>query len=248
MSDETLTITETVNQVTVTPVENTVEITTGISAASTTVAGIVQLTDSVSSTSTTTAATPNSVKSAYDSSLVKGVQVAARSGLYYRTPNPQYAINTVTHQRAYYTPIFISTLTTFDRIAINTASTFSGISTVRIGIYADSSGIPSTLILDAGTVAPTAASTSYAITINQTLATGFYWLAFCQQNTAPTVGTYIGNANSQSLGNLLLGSQGSVATGNIVAGYFQSSVTGAFANAESITLTTNSPYVFIRAE
>jgi hypothetical protein len=207
----------------------------------------LQLTDSVSSTSTTTAATANAVKTAYDSSLVKGVQVATRSGFYYRTPNSQYAINTVTNQQTYYTPIFISSSTTFDRIAINTASTFSGTSTVRIGIYADSSGIPSTLILDAGTVAPSAASTSYTITISQTLTTGFYWMAFCQQGTAPTVATYIGNANSQSAGNLLLGSQGTVSTGNLIAGYFQSSVTGAFANAGSITATTNTPYVFIRA-
>jgi hypothetical protein len=42
----------------------------GITAASTSVAGIVQLTDSTSSTSTTTAATPASVKSTYDFALV----------------------------------------------------------------------------------------------------------------------------------------------------------------------------------
>ena len=41
-------------------------ITVGIQASSTTQSGAVQLTDSTSSTSTTTAATPNSVKTAYD--------------------------------------------------------------------------------------------------------------------------------------------------------------------------------------
>ena len=42
-----------------------------VGAATTAVKGIVQLTDSTSSTSTTTAATPNSVKTAYDTAAAK---------------------------------------------------------------------------------------------------------------------------------------------------------------------------------
>jgi hypothetical protein len=218
----------------------------GISAGSTSAAGALQLTDSVSSTSTTTAATPNAVKTAYDSSLVKGVQLPYRSGAYYKTPNSQYTNMTASHQTLYFTPIFINTSNTFDRIAIITAATFLGSATVRLGIFQDNNGVPGNLVLDAGTVSPIAASTIYQITISQTLTTGFYWVAFCQQSTAPTTATYQGNTNSQIIPNLLINASSTVGA-NQLAGFFQSSVSGAFSNAGTVTATTLCPFVWLRS-
>jgi hypothetical protein len=221
--------------------------TLSIADATTSVKGAVQLTDSVSSTSTTTAATPNAVKTAYDSSLVKGLFLPYQSGFYYRTLLNTIGIVTPTHETTYYTPIFINGSNDYDRIALRAVSGFSGTATVRLGIYADTSGIPSTLVLDAGTVSATAANATYQITINQTLSTGFYWLAFCQQGTAPTTGSYSGNAASTINGNLSIFSGGTGApTSNLISGYTQSSVTGAFANAGTLTAATSSVYTWIR--
>jgi len=116
-------------------------------------------------------------------------------------------------------------------------SGFLGTATVRLGIYADTSGIPSTLVLDAGTVSATAANATYQITINQTLSTGFYWLEFCQQSTAPTTGAYSGNAASTINGNLSIFSGGTGApTSNLISGYTQSSVTGALMQSSELML------------
>lgn len=80
-------------------------------------------------------------------------------------------------------PFALSVSTTFTRIGIfvNTAS--SG-ATVRLGIYNSTNGIPSSRLLDAGTVATTSSSTLTLITINQTLPAGLYWLAAVNQGTA----------------------------------------------------------------
>ena len=218
-----------------------------LTAGSTSTAGILQLTDSTSSTSTTTAATPNSVKTAYDLALPKLQTLTKISGQYFRTPLAQYAANAPTNTTTYYTPIYVDKSGTFDRIAIVTSSLFSGTGSVRLGIYNNTNTAPSTLLLDAGTVSVSAASTAYTITISQTLSEGFYWLAFCQQGTAPTIGSYIGSVNSQVTGNILFNTMAGTPTNNLATGYFQSSVTGAFANASSPTITTNTPYVWIRA-
>jgi len=218
-----------------------------VSTGTTSDVGVLQLTDSVSSTSTTTAATPNAVKTAYDSSLVKGLFLPYQSGFYYRTLLNTIGIVTPTHETTYYTPIFINGSNNYDRIALRTVSGFVGTATVRLGIYADTSGIPSTLVLDAGTVSATSANATFQITINQTLATGFYWLAFCQQSTAPTGSAYSGNAASTINGNLSIFSGGTGApTSNLISGYTQSSVTGAFANAGTLTAATSSVYTWIR--
>lgn len=88
--------------------------------------------------------------------------------------------------RAHYIPMFIGTETTFDRIAISTGTNFSGSGVWRLGIYNNANGAPTSLLLDAGTVSPTAASTVYPITINQTLSVGWYWLAVVMQTVATT--------------------------------------------------------------
>jgi hypothetical protein len=143
-------------------------------------------------------------------------------------------------------PIFVDKSTSFDRLAIR-SSTFLGSTTVRLGIYGDSNGYPSNLILDAGTVSVTAATTVYEITISQTLQAGIYWLAFCQQGTAPTTPGYSGNGSATSgFANFLIVGSASAA-GTEVVGFQQNTVTGAFANTTTQTTTGSIPYVWIRS-
>jgi hypothetical protein len=217
-----------------------------VSAGSTSAAGVLQLTDSTSSTSTTTAATPNSLKTTYDLAVIKNPIIKMLSGYYYKTGISASSTITVTHQRVYYTPIYIPETTTIDRLAIRTVASFSGSSTVRLGIYNNTNGLPSTVLLDGGTVSATAANTIYEITISQSLNAGFYWLAFCQQGTAPTLADYQGNAVSTSAGNIFIGYTSQFINGNIIVGLFQNSVTGAFATASSLGIATNVAYAFVR--
>jgi hypothetical protein len=220
--------------------------TLAVSAGSTSAAGVLQLTDSTSSTSTTTAATPNAIKTAYDFAGTRTPKLKFASGVYIRTPINIRATTTAIHQRTYYTPIYIDQSTSFDRISFSTAGTFSGTATVRLGIYNDTNGLPSTLILDAGTVSTTAASTIYEITISQTLSNaGFYWLAWCQQGTAPATPGYIGSGTGDSTtqNTYLL-----TATASLInhSGAIQSTVTGAFATASSPLLASLTVYTYLR--
>jgi len=80
-------------------------------------------------------------------------------------------------------PFPVGKATTFDQIAI-AVTTLQAATVMRLGLYAsDSSGRPGALLVDAGTVAgdTTGAKT---LAINQTLAPGVYWVAFCAQVTA----------------------------------------------------------------
>ena len=217
-----------------------------VSAGSTSAAGVLQLTDSVASTSTTTAATPNAVKTSYDLAVIKNPIVKMISGAYYKTPHLSTATVTVNNNRVYYTPIYIPETTSLDRIAIRTTATFLGSATVRLGIFNNTSGQPSTVVLDAGTVTATAASTVYEITISQSLSTGFYWLAMCQQGTAPSNPDYNGNSSAGNASNALIGAASASPNGNIIVGFIQSSVTGAFSTATSLSNATNNAYTFVR--
>mgnify|MGYP000553028085 CR=1 FL=1 len=92
-----------------------------------------------------------------------------------------------TSNRLYMYPFWVHTTTTFDRIAINHAATSAGASSVcRLGIYNDSSGVPGTLLLDAGTVDLSTATAFKTITISQQLTPGLYWLAAVPQITSGT--------------------------------------------------------------
>jgi hypothetical protein len=221
--------------------------TLAVSAGSTSAAGVLQLTDSTSSTSTTTAATPNAVKTTYDYAVTRTPKMKQVSGSYMRTPVLLQAGTTAGHQRTYYVPIYVDSTTTFDRLAIATSGTFAGTATVRLGIYNDSAGVPTTLILDAGTLSATAANTNYEITISQSLNAGFYWLAFCQQGTAPTVGSYVGAPASGSAYQSYLMPITVSPNGASWQGYSQTSVTGAFANASFPALASTIVHVWVRA-
>lgn len=110
------------------------------------------------------------------------------SGEYYGIQNNGVGSSLPVQSVTLYYRIYIPGTAAFDRIACRTASTFSGTASVRLGIYNHDATTdkPSTVLLDAGTVSCTAASTTYEIVINQTLNEGWYWLAFNPQTAATT--------------------------------------------------------------
>ena len=224
--------------------------TLAVSAGSTSTAGVLQLTDSVSSTSTTTAATPNSVKTTYDLAITNHGLLPPISGAYYKTASNALVATGLTAlvNTTYYTAIQFSQAVTLDRIAIATSfSGFVGTASVRLGIFANSNGKPGNLILDAGTVAPVASASSYAITISQVLSAGIYWVAM-NTVTAATTNNYYGIANGNTNNiNLFGGAQGGTPTTSGLAGYVQTyTATSGFANASSPTPAANSFFTYVR--
>ena len=160
-------------------------------------------------------------------------------------------------ERTFYLPIILGAYT-YDRIAVFTGNGFPASSnTLRLGIYNNDAATnkPSTVLLDAGTITTTTSDTAYQITISQTITTaGLYWLAFNEQ-VAGITGLYRGYAAATAgVPNGLLGYQTSAignATGNdlpLIA-FSQSSVTGAFATAGTLTnvnSNTKVPIVWVR--
>jgi hypothetical protein len=189
-----------------------------------------------------TYATKTDATAIYDYVDSKTPMAKFRSGFYYKTHlSPNTTASRLANQTSF-TPIFFPTTTTLDRISILSGSTFSGTGLVRLGIYQNTNGMPSTLILDAGTVAPTAANTAYEITINQTLSAGLYWLAV-NSITAATTNTIVGSAGD-SVNNLnpLLGSMGNTTLTNNLGrvGYLQNvNVTSGFATVSSPSAVAN---------
>jgi hypothetical protein len=212
-----------------------------ISNGSTLAAGVLQLTDSVSSTSTTTASTPNSVKSSYDladSKLLKYASpwtVKYRSTYWYEARNgATLSLQAYTLNRQYFYALFISETISIDRIGVE-CTTLSASTTWRIGIYnSDSDGLPSTVLLDAGTV-DTSSTGLKAITVSQTINPGLYYISGCWQG-----GTV--SPSMRSLSNLS-GDWAPVAgtaqlQNNYNTGYFVDGTSGAFATVSSPTSST----------
>lgn len=139
--------------------------------------------------------------------------------------NSNGILNTV-----YYLPIVIPSSVTLDRISVSTSTGFSGTGAVRLGIYnMDGTGLPSTVLLDAGTVSVTAASTTYSITISQAITPGIYFLAAVVQTAATTNG-FIGVVNLYAP---ILPMTNTTSTAAPIAVYTQTGVSGAFATAVS---------------
>jgi hypothetical protein len=168
------------------------------------------------------------------------------SGEYYGIKNNGTGNSTPTEDVTSYFRIYIPGTVTFDRIGCRTGTTFSGTALVRMGIYNHdySTDKPSTVLLDAGTVSCIALTTTYEITINQTLTQGWYWLAWnCQ--TAATTNTFLSLTNPDIAGPSSLVRYGS----NFQSQdrWVQSGVTGAFATAGTLSSNTVAQAVILRA-
>lgn len=87
----------------------------------------------------------------------------------------------------YARPFVNTDVQTFTAISLEVTTGGSSGSITRLGIYNDDgTGLPSTLLLDAGSVATTATGVK-SITISQELGVGLYWLAAMCETQAPTV-------------------------------------------------------------
>jgi len=74
----------------------------------------------------------------------------------------------------YAQPFFVPDNATYTAIAIHQTTTTTG--SARLGIYNDGGGVPTTLVLDAGTVTLTGTGAK-EIVISQALTRGWYWVA-----------------------------------------------------------------------
>lgn len=109
-----------------------------------------------------------------------------RSGVYYYGT---YGIGgssgaMATLNKLYAVPFHVGDSQSFDRIAV---ANVTGVATavLRVGIYADSNGVPGALIVDAGTIDLSTGTGIKAVTISQTLS-GKVWVACVPQVALPT--------------------------------------------------------------
>jgi hypothetical protein len=92
---------------------------------------------------------------------------------YHAYPGIAPSTLTLTVNRIYYVPIFLSGAT-YTKLGIEVTTLASG--NARLGIYANNAGVPDTQIVDAGTVS-TGTTGEKSITISEVLTAGWYWLA-----------------------------------------------------------------------
>jgi len=98
------------------------------------------------------------------------------TGRWYTAPGMGYGTSlVVTANRLYAHPFIIARTQTADRIGVLVDGTVAN-KKCRLGIYADSNGLPGALVLDAGEQT-LASGGIYPVTINQVLTPGRYWLA-----------------------------------------------------------------------
>ena len=158
------------------------------------------------------------------------------SGIVYQPPYRQVSsLTNPTANRLFAMPIYISTALTATTLSVNTV-TLTTAGTARLGIYnSGTNGVPSSLLVDAGTISYTASATTYSVTISTPLSVGWYWLAIVVQAGAST---WLG------CGETLLSpsvTQRSFAanSGNVVTGYYTDSVTGSLPSTPSWTASNS---------
>ena len=173
------------------------------------------------------------------------------SANYYRTQTtttPTGNLNIADYfQTTYYMPVYLPTGTA-DRLIIRTGTSFTGNSTIRIGLYNNVDGLPTSVLVDGGTVNATAANTTYSITISTSITAGWYWMATNATDSGGT-NTYAGfDFSSIYAVNGFLGTRSdSTVSGRIPCAYYQTGVTGAFATAGTLnSLTFNAILGMVR--
>jgi len=133
----------------------------------------------------------------------------------------------------------VSVATTFDRIGVEITGAVAS-STVRLGIYNIVNSLPTTLVLDAGTV-DSSTTGAKEITISQTLQPGLYLLLAAPQTGASAVGM---RARLGGYGIPL--PQAAISNSNYTG--WMSSIEGAFPNSPSWSISQAAqPKVMLRA-
>jgi hypothetical protein len=158
---------------------------------------------------------------------------------YVRTSGLALGTGIITEDVTWFAPIFLSA-GSFDRIACRTGSSHTGVSTVRLGLYnaSKTTGKPSTVVFDAGTVNCNASSTKFEITIAETVASNWYYLAFNAQ-------TVTGTAQFQTIGSAtngnfqgILGMYSDVTDNSAAVFYSETGITGVFATVGTLVAPT----------
>lgn len=164
------------------------------------------------------------------------------SGRYYGA-GPHAPLTLVTSQsRLVLTPIWAPKSFNIDSIEIEVTAAVAA-TVVRLGIYANDpvTDMPSTLMLDAGTV-DSATIGVKALAISATLAQGWNWLGACAQGGNPTIRS-IGNNGQPPVQNTV--SFNGVSELN---GYQLNGITGALPTNFTGTLTVgSSPRIMVKA-
>lgn len=152
------------------------------------------------------------------------------SGNYYLCNSTSAAMtsNTLTNGNLRLSPWVVTAAVTVVRLFIDLTVIGDVASTFRLGIYNDSgAGVPSTLVLDAGTIATGSTTGVFEVTISQALTPGLYWVGGAVQGVSsvqPTLRVVQGTTIVPivpPLGTSL------PAAGITVIGYNQGGVTGA---------------------
>lgn len=184
------------------------------------------------------------------SSVTTNIGVPSASGYYYNGIYDTVSDITAVEDTTYYQLFYVPISTTFDRIAVRSGAAHSGTSTIRMGIYNMGAAVPTTVLLDAGTASVSATNTVAEITINQTLAQGWYWLAANVQTRTGTqqmkFGGWTGRSNWLPMQPNTTTGAGTVATTNYTIAWQQAGVTGAFATAASLTASSSPIIVALR--
>lgn len=97
------------------------------------------------------------------------------SGGVYSAYRSNSALVTLSANRLYLIPFRVDYSGSFVKIGIGVNTSIGG-SNARLGIYSNNSGVPGTLLLDAGVIT-TNTTGDREITISQSLTPGWYWLA-----------------------------------------------------------------------
>jgi hypothetical protein len=163
------------------------------------------------------------------------------SGYYYTVlSSPSDGAIAFTQNYIFGTYFPVSVTTTFDRIGIEVTAAIAS-STVRLGIFRCVGGVPTTRVLDAGTI-DSSTTGAKEITISQSLTPGLYILVACPQGGAssPTLRSRMGGYGIPP-------PQTSIANQNNT-GFYISGVSGAFASSYSFGITQSAcPKVMLRA-
>jgi len=156
----------------------------------------------------------------------------------YHTTTTQF---TLVQNRCYYIPIYLPNYA-LNRIGIRTSSNSMNIG-IRLGIYNTdlTTGRPSTVYLDAGTVTATAINTNYEITISTTPTAGYYWLAVCVQTVTSGSTELIALSNTAVQYGNFGQTTSTLNDTTYLSSYTQNSVTGAFATAGTLDWASNNP-------
>jgi hypothetical protein len=149
--------------------------------------------DDFASDSATAVATQQSTKAYVDAATAAAPAAASSApdvvypdGVYF-TSQGYYITNTITlNDRMYMQRVYLPAGYTVTGLAIRATTQGGAGSVCRLGIYNDAAGVPSTLLVDAGTV-DTSTTGAKEATISQLISTsGWYWLACVSQvGTAP---------------------------------------------------------------